>query len=275
MPTKKGSKVSLTEDEAKQLAQSMGINTPSMNQSQNPQVDAQSQQQPQQQMQPQMEQDSGWWGEPIRHSLAQFGIKTVMDGYKPSELHGSVYQPSENFYGRLKTLMNSFEDDEIKKTIARVFSDVEEFEDLEDELHYVIDARLGDIFHMRRSMEERNQTVNGRFEISIEQHQRLEETKKNLDRDVDSMGNLVNDLKTEYESSIADARSEFQDYSERLRHKIKDDEKYRLKVQNKLSELVVSLNQQRADYKYAKYVKDSMVGVQTSVDDLYQNAIKR
>lgn len=261
MPKKK----SMSEKEAKKLAQSMGLDGPSTSGNSSNQSNEST-----------TNKSQGWWNEPIRHALSAQGIQTTIEGEKePKTDYGSIFLPSDEFNKKLKGLLDKLKSPQVKEAVKDLLRDVDNFEELKDNLALVIEDEIGHIKYKYQSQKDRNQLVNGNFRVTEDEYKELKETKGKVEEDLSTIEGWVDDLETDLETEKNDARNDFEEYTEKARQKVSDDKKYRLKIQEKLGEIVVDLNQKRADLEYAEAIKDSLEDVDNDVQNLYNDAIKK
>ncbi len=266
MPKKKGNKISMTEEEARKMAQSMGMNPPNSSSSGSKKSKKGKS----------SNKSKGWWNEPIRHALSAQGIQTTLEGNKDIKTdYGSVFIPSEKFNKQLKGLLKKIKSPQIKEGIKDLLHDADNYEDLKDKFITFIEDEIGHIKYKYDSQKKRNQLVNGNFKVTEDEYEELKKTKQKIEDDFSTIKTWVEDLESELDTKKNDARNEFEDYAEKTSHKISDSSKYRVKVQQKLSELVVDLNQKRADLEYGKAIKNALEDIKEDTSQLYEDAIKK
>ena len=259
MPVKKGNSISLTEQEAKEMMKDLNLNTPktTKNATHTPQ-----------------KQGKGWWNDPIRHSLASKGIQTVMNKKGKFDDYGSVFFPSDRYKETFKEIYKKIDYDGLKESLKEIFNDPEKYNDFEDILATNLEDIIGSIEYRYQSQKDRGQLQNGNFRIDEDDYLKLKKLKKVIEKDDKEIDMWVSDLETDFEEKKSNAREKLNKVSEELKSKTDDQKKYRIKIGQKLEEYTSTLNQYRADVKYAKQIKNILDKQKNRVKELYGKAMK-
>lgn len=219
-------------------------------------------------------QGQGWWDEPIRHALASMGVQTTFSGKDAFDDFGSVYHPSEDFRKQFKSFIKGLENDELKDILKEGYKNPEELKDLDEDIKKWLERELGSIMHQKKSQEKRNQLVDGNYVITEEEYEKLKDINRKLMEDEKSAEMWVKNHDVDIKNDTKEAEKELREFAKKWRQKTSNDKKYRMKVKNKMAELLDDLQQQKADKKYGDKVLEHIQQARKKVEKLFDNAMK-
>ncbi len=280
MPKTENGKTKLTEEEAKKIMEDMNQSDKSKDEVQN-QINQNlkgksSYNSNTSQSAQNSGQGKGWWNDPIKHALASQGIQTAMSGDRsPYDDMGSVYLPSDRLKGSLKEKLDELESDNLKEILKEtILENPQGANELDERVEMWIENNIGSIQHKSKSQEERNQTINGNIQLTEEEYEVLEDFNRGLNEDSKSIEMWVQNINSKLEKEKNEAKNELQEFVQEQRQKAKNPQDFRMKVQQKIDEKTVELNQVRADLKYAEQIQSVVDEKKDEVQSLYQKSIK-
>lgn len=264
-------KASMTEEQARKFMQEQGMELPdSVKKGKN----SKSSKDNKKSNKPVPGKGKGWWNDPIKHSLAAKGVQTTFSGKDSFDDLGSVYRPSDEFKKEFKSFIKDLDSDELKDIFKESYKDPDEMQNLDEEIKRWLERELGSIMKQKESQEKRNQLVDGNYVITEEEYEKLQEMNRKLMDDEKKAEMWVKNLNVDIKNDTKDAESELREYAEKMKQKTSKDKKFRMKVKNRLNELVDGLQQRKADKKYGDKILNHVQEAQKKVENLFDNAMK-
>lgn len=278
MPIQKGNKIVMTEEEAKAKLEQMGLEPPSAKKSKKgnknqPQVDMNMNMNNIPSPQTAPKGGSGWWNEPVRHSLSRMGIQTAIQGKQPMDDLGSVYYPDESYNNGLRDLHGKIKADSLKEILKRLHKNPTMYERLDEEVQAWIQQKVGHLFMRYESQKGRQQLTNGMFKVPKDEYELLKDFENGIRDDISTINVWTEELRSNYNTKVTDYEQKLKTFAEEQHSRYKGSpERYRRAVTDKLTDYQLELSQMEANLKYAEHIKGVCDETYNKVKSLYDKA---
>lgn len=260
----------MTEEEARQQLEAMGMQPPSQKKSQ-----SQSNNQNKSNLSSPTTakgKGQGWWNEPLRHALSARGIQTAMTGKTEMEDLGSVYYPSDSYKKGITEIHSDIKADSLKDILKRLYHDPTLYDRLTEEVQSWVQTKLGGIFTRYESQKSRNQLDSGNFKCPKADYELLKEFENGMREDMSTIRTWYEEMKSKHQTKLNTYEQKLKDYSNDVKSKTDSPERYRKAVNDKMSEYQFELNQSKADIEYAEHILHVLETTQDKVKNLYNKA---